>query len=137
MSMADYNKTIIEEFRANEGKVGGNFEGRPVLLLTTKGAKSGNQHTTPVMYLDESGSRYVFASMAGAPTSPAWYHNLVANPTATIEVGAEKFSAQATVLDRAERDRVYAQQATLYPTFADYEKKTSRVIPVVRLTRAA
>ena len=89
------------------------------------------------MYLLEGDALYVFASMAGAPTSPAWYHNLVANPTATIEVGAEKFSAQATVLDRAERDRVYAQQATLYPTFADYEKKTSRVIPVVRLTRAA
>ena len=136
MSMADYNKTIIEEFRANEGKVGGNFEGRPVLLLTTKGAKSGNQHTTPVMYLDESGSRYVFASMAGAPTSPAWYHNMVANPSVTVEVGADKFAANATVLDRAERDRVYAKQAALYSNFAEYEQKTTRVIPVVRLNRA-
>lgn len=136
MSMADYNKTIIEEFRANEGKVGGNFEGRPVLLLTTKGAKSGNQHTTPVMYLDESGSRYVFASMAGAPTSPAWYHNLVATPTVTLEVGTEKYGAKATPVDRAERDRVYAIMAAKYPNFAEYEEKTTRVIPVVELEKA-
>ena len=119
MSMADYNKTIIEEFRANEGKVGGNFEGRPVLLLTTKGAKSGNQHTTPVMYLDESGSRYVFAT-----------------PTVTLEVGTEKYGAKATPVDRAERDRVYAIMAAKYPNFAEYEEKTTRVIPVVELEKA-
>ena len=132
----DFNQTVIQEFRSNEGKVGGNFEGRPVLLLTTKGAKSGNQHTTPVMYLDESGSRYVFASMAGAPTSPAWYHNLVATPTVTLEVGTEKYGAKATPVDRAERDRVYAIMAAKYPNFAEYEEKTTRVIPVVELEKA-
>ena len=136
MSMADYNKTIIEEFRANEGKVGGNFEGRPILLLTTKGARSGNQHTTPVMYLDEGDSRYVFASMAGAPTSPAWYHNIVADSNVTLEVGAEKHAAKAAAVDRAERDRVYAIMAAKYPNFAEYETKTTRVIPVVKLEQA-
>ena len=89
----DFNQQVITEFRANEGKVAGPFEGRPVLLLTTTGAKSGNERTTPVMYLPEDNAYYVFASMAGAPTSPAWYHNLVANPDVTIEVGAEKLKA--------------------------------------------
>jgi len=134
--MNDYNRGIIEEFRANAGKLGGNYEGRPVLLLTTTGAKSGQQHTTPVMYLPEGDDVYVFASMAGAPKSPAWYHNLVANPGVTVEVGAERFQAQAQVMDRAERDRLYAKQAAIYSQFSEYEQKTSRVIPVVRLSRA-
>ena len=132
----DFNQTVIQEFRSNEGKVGGNFEGRPMLLLTTTGAKSDEQRTTPMMYLEEGDGLYVFASMAGAPTSPAWYHNMVANPGVTVEVGADKFAANATVLDRAERDRVYAKQAALYSNFAEYEQKTTRVIPVVRLDRA-
>lgn len=107
-----------------------------MLLLTTTGAKSDEQRTTPMMYLEEGDGLYVFASMAGAPTSPAWYHNMVANHGVTVEVGADKFAANATVLDRAERDRVYAKQAALYSNFAEYEQKTTRVIPVVRLDRA-
>lgn len=133
----DFNTQIIEEFRSHEGKVGGHFEGSPVLLLTTTGARSGKAHTTPVMYLPDGDAQYVFASMAGAPTSPAWYHNLLANPRVTVELGTEKFEAQATVLDRADRDRVYAQQVVLYPTFGEYEQKTTRTIPVVRLTRVS
>ena len=132
----DFNQQIIQEFRANEGKVGGPFEGRPILVLTTTGAKTGREHVTPVMCLLEGDSYYVFASIGGAPTSPAWYHNLVANPRVTVEVGTERFEARATVLDRDERDRVYAKQAALYQNFAEYEQKTTRTIPVVRLTRA-
>lgn len=132
----DFNQQVIAEFRANGGKVGGNFEGRPMVLLTTTGAKSGEQRTTPVMYRREGDAIYVFASMAGAPTSPAWYHNMVANPRITVEVGTEKYEAIATVLDRAERDRIYAAQAAQYPNFAEYEAKTTRVIPVVKITRA-
>lgn len=133
----DFNQQVIAEFRANGGKVGGNFEGRPMVLLTTTGAKSGEQRTTPVMYRAEGDAIYVFASMAGAPTSPAWYHNMVANPRITVEVGTEQYEAIATpVSDRAERDRIYAAQAAQYPNFAEYEAKTTRVIPVVKITRA-
>jgi deazaflavin-dependent oxidoreductase (nitroreductase family) len=134
----DWNKMIIAEFRASEGKVGGPFEGAPVLLLTTTGAKSGRRHTTPMMYKpghDGDSALYVFASKAGADTNPDWYHNLVANPTVTVEVGTEKFEATATPLTRDDRDRVYAEQASLYPGFAEYEEKTTRVIPVVALHR--
>ena len=132
----DFNQQVIAEFRANGGKVGGNFEGREMVLLTTTGAKSGEQRTTPVMYLAEGDAIYVFASMAGAPTSPAWYHNMVANPKITAEVGTDKYEAIATVVDRAERDRVYAEMAAKYSNFAEYEQKTTRVIPVVKITRA-
>ena len=133
----DFNQTVIAEFRANKGKVGGNFEGRPMVLLTTTGAKSGEQRTTPVMYRREGDAIYVFASMAGAPASPAWYHNIVAHPRITAEVGTDKYEALATpVADRAERDRIYAAQAADYPNFAEYEAKTTRVIPVVKITRA-
>jgi deazaflavin-dependent oxidoreductase (nitroreductase family) len=133
----DFNQKIIEEFRANQGKVGGPFKGSPMLLLTTKGAKSGRQHTTPVVYLAEGDVLYLFASKAGAPTSPDWYHNLVANPGVTIELGTEKFPAEASVVDRTERDRLYAKQAGNVPAFVDYEKKTTRIIPVVRLKRSS
>lgn len=132
----DFNQQIIAEFRANAGIVGGPFEGRPMILLTTTGAKSGEQRTTPVMYLAEGDAVYVFASFAGADQSPAWYHNMVANPKITAEVGTEKYEAIATVLDRAERDRVYAEMAAKYSNFAEYEAKTTRVIPVVKITRA-
>jgi deazaflavin-dependent oxidoreductase (nitroreductase family) len=132
----DWNKQIIEEFRANEGKVGGPFAGAPLLLLTTTGAKSGRRHTTPLMYLEEGNRRYIFASKAGAPTNPAWYHNLLAHPTATIEVGTESFDVNASVVTGAERDRIYREQATRYPGFAEYEAKTTRTIPVVALERA-
>ncbi len=132
----DWNATIIAEFRANEGKVGGPFEGAPVLLLHTKGAKSGQERINPIMYLDYEGKRYVFASYAGAPTDPDWFHNLVANPKVTIEVGTETYEATATPVPLEERDRVYPVQAELYPNFAEYETKTTRKIPVVELARS-
>jgi deazaflavin-dependent oxidoreductase (nitroreductase family) len=134
--MNDWNQKIIEEFRANEGRVGGQFEGAPVLLLTTTGAKSGNRHTTPMMYLAGDNRLYVFASKAGAPTNPDWYHNLVANPTVTVEVGTARYDAAAAALAGDERDRVYAEQAKAYPGFAGYQGKTTRVIPVVELVRS-
>jgi deazaflavin-dependent oxidoreductase (nitroreductase family) len=131
----DWNRAIIEEFRANGGKVGGQFAGAPLLLLTTTGARSGQRRTNPMMYLADGDRLAVFASKSGAPTNPDWYHNLVANPTVTVEVGTETFDARATVLTGAERDRLYARQAGLYPGFAEYQEKTSRIIPVVALER--
>jgi deazaflavin-dependent oxidoreductase (nitroreductase family) len=133
----DWNAKIIAEFRANGGKVGGQFEGAPLLLLTTTGAKSGLARTSPMMYLPDGDRLVVFASKAGAPTNPDWYHNLVANPSATVEVGTETFDVDAQVTTGAERDELYARQAQLYPGFAEYESKTDRVIPVVALTRKA
>jgi deazaflavin-dependent oxidoreductase (nitroreductase family) len=124
----DWNAKIIDEFRANDGRVGGPFEGAPVLLLHTTGAKSGAQRVNPMMYLDLDGHRYVFASKAGADTNPAWYHNLVAHPAVTAEVGTRTYGATAVVLG--------AEQARRYPGFAEYEAKTSRVIPVVELVPA-
>jgi len=132
---SDWNRAIIEEFRANGGKVGGSFAGAPLLLLTTTGAKTGRRLTTPVMYLPEGERMYVFASKAGAPTNPAWYHNLVAHPTVTVEVGTETFEVRATVITGEERDRIYGQQAQRYPGFAEYQTKTTRRIPVVALDR--
>ena len=131
----DWNKGIIEEFRANDGKVGGQFEGAPLLLLTTTGAKSGQARTHPVMYLPDGDRLAVFASKGGAPANPDWYRNLVANPTVTVEVGGERFDANATVLTGEERDRLFRRQAELYPGFAEYEAKTTRTIPVVALER--
>ena len=131
----NWNTAIIDEFRANEGKVGGNFAGAPLLLLNSTGAKSGQVRTSPIMYLPDGDRMIVFASKAGAPTNPDWYHNLVANPVATVEVGAERYDVKATVLIGAERDRLFAKQAQLYPGFAEYEAKTDRTIPVVALER--
>ena len=131
----DFNTKIIEEFRSNGGKVGGGFEGAPMLLLTTTGAKSGKSRENPMMYLAEDDRIYVFASKAGAPTNPDWYHNLVAHPEVTVELGTERFEAVATPVDRPERDRIYAEQASRYPGFAGYEASTDRVIPVVALER--
>ena len=133
----DWNRAIIDEFRASGGKLGGQFAGAPLLLLTTTGAKSGQPRTAPVMYLPEGDRMYVFASKAGAPTNPDWYHNLVANPTASVEVGEERYDVKATVVTGAERDRVFAKQAELYPGFKEYEQKTTRTIPVVALDRVA
>jgi deazaflavin-dependent oxidoreductase (nitroreductase family) len=133
--VSDWNRKVIEEYRSTGGQLGGNFEGAPVLLLTSTGAKTGRKHTTPMMYLSEGDRLAVFASKAGAPTNPDWYHNLVANPRATVEVGAESFEVDAEVAGREERDRIYAIQAERYPGFAEYEAKTTRVIPVVLLRR--
>ena len=135
--MPDWNKGIIEEFRANGGKVGGQFEGAPLLILKTKGAKSGLERTNPMMYQADGDRSLVFASKGGSPTHPDWYHNLVANPRAQVEVGEETFDVDAEVLTGEERDRFYAIQAERYPGFAEYEEKTDgiRTIPVIALTR--
>jgi len=133
--MNEFNRAIIDEFRANGGKVGGPFEGAPVLLLTATGAKSGERRTTPVMYLPDGERMVIFASKAGAPTNPAWYHNLLANPSATVEVGPETVEVDAVVTSGEERDRLFDRQAELYPQFADYAQKTTRQIPVIALQR--
>lgn len=133
--MSDFNQQVIEEFRANGGKVGGYFEGADLLLLTTTGAKSGRQVTSPVMYLEDGGRLVVIASKAGADDNPAWFHNLRANPEVKVEIGTEEFQAEASVVDRPERDRLYARMVEKAPGFADYEAKTTRVIPVITLDR--
>lgn len=131
----DWNAKIIEEFRVNHGRVGGQFAGAPLLLLTSTGAKSGRRHTTPVMYLPDGDRLIVFASKGGAPTNPDWYHNLVAHPRATVEVRDESFDVDAVAIAGGERNRIYARQAELYPGFADYQAKTARTIPVIALKR--
>ncbi len=133
--MNEANRAVIAEFRANEGKVGGPFAGGTILLLTTTGRKSGNPSTTPLMYLADGDRFVVFASKAGAPTSPDWYHNLVANPRVTVEAGTEKFLANAKVITGRQRDDLYARQVVLRPVFAEYELRTTRTIPVVALER--
>lgn len=132
--MNDFNAQVIEEFRANEGKVGGNFEGAPLLLLHTTGAKSGEARLHPVMYLVDGDRYVVFASKAGAPTNPDWYHNLKANPQASIEVGADTVEVIATEATGDERDELFDRQVSLFSTFGDYAVKTSRTIPVMVLT---
>ena len=136
--MADtknFNTQIIEEFRAHGGKVGGQFEGAPLLLLRTTGARSGATRVNPMMYLAEGDRLFVFASKGGAPTDPDWYHNLVSHPAASVEIGTDNFPVTATVLVGEERDRIYAEQASRYPGFADYQARTQRTIPVVALDR--
>jgi len=127
----DWNRQTIEVFRANGGKVGGMWEGRPLLLLTTTGAKSGQRRTNPVMYLRDGDRLLVFASKGGAPTNPDWYHNLVAHPEVTVEVGTETYETTATPLTGEERDRLFAKQAGLYPQFGEYQARTTRKIPVI------
>ncbi|HEX4484021.1 MAG TPA: nitroreductase family deazaflavin-dependent oxidoreductase [Solirubrobacteraceae bacterium] len=131
--MNDFNEKIIDEFRANDGKVGGMFEGAPVLLLTSTGAKSGERRTTPVVYQPDGERMVIFASKAGAPENPAWFHNLRANPTATVEVGTDTVEVEAVVTEGDERERLFSKQKELMPQFADYEQKTTRQIPVVAL----
>jgi deazaflavin-dependent oxidoreductase (nitroreductase family) len=129
----DWNAKVIEEFRANGGRVGGQFEGAPLLLLHTTGAKSGQERVNPMVYLELDGHRYVFASYAGRDEHPAWYHNLVAHPEVTVEVGGDTYRATATPVGGEERDRIYAEQGRRFPGFVEYQEKTSRVIPVVEL----
>ncbi|MFZ2527541.1 MAG: nitroreductase family deazaflavin-dependent oxidoreductase [Rhodococcus sp. (in: high G+C Gram-positive bacteria)] len=136
----DWNTRIINEFRSNDGRVGGNFEGAPLLLVHHRGRKSGKESITPMMYLpdeNDPATVYVFASSAGAPRNPAWYYNLVGAGRARVERGADTFDATVTEVVDAQRDRIYAEQASRYPGFADYETKTSgiRVIPVLALRR--
>ncbi len=132
----DWNTGIIEEFRANGGKVGGPFEGAPLLLLHTTGAKSGQDHVTPVMYRPVDNGYAVFASKAGAPTNPDWYHNLVANPSVRAEIGTQTLPLTARVTMGDERDRIWTAHKTANPGFAEYENKTTRQIPVVILEPA-
>ena len=133
--MSDWNKAVIDEFRANGGKVGGPFEKMTLLLLHTIGAKSGEPRLNPVVYLAD-GERYVIiASKGGAPTHPGWYHNVVAHSEVTIEIGTEKFQAQAEVVQEPKRTELYEKMSNQYPGFAEYEEKTTRVIPVLVLTR--
>lgn len=131
----DWNKKIIEEFRTNDGKVGGMFEGMPLLLLHTVGAKSQQPRINPVAYMTDGDRYVVFASKGGAPTNPDWYHNLVARPLVSVEVGTKQFQARATVAAEPERTRLYDQMAAARPNFAEYQQKTTRSIPVVILTR--
>ena len=134
----DFNRGIIDEFRANHGAVGGPFEGAPIVLLTTTGAKSGARRVNPLAALPaEDGALFVFASKGGAPTNPDWYHNLLAHPEVEVEFGDETFSAVATPVTGDERDRIFAEQVRRMPGFGDYEKNTSRIIPVVELRRVS
>jgi deazaflavin-dependent oxidoreductase (nitroreductase family) len=131
----DWNKAIIEEFRANSGKVGGPFEGKTLLLLHTVGAKSGQERINPVASTADGERLVIIASKGGAPTNPNWYHNLVVNPLVTVEVGTEKFQARAEVAAEPERTRLYSKMVETMPGFAEYQQKTTRVIPVITLTR--
>ena len=131
----DWNEKIIEEFRANEGRVGGPFEGAPMVLVTSTGEKTGKPRTNPLMYLPDGDRVVIFASYGGAPENPQWFNNLVANPEATAEVGTETFKVRAVVTEGEERDRLFEEQKKRYPQFAEYETKTDRKIPVVALER--
>ena len=131
----DYNRQLIEEFRANRNKAGGPFEGRPLLLLTTLGAKSGQPRTTPIMYIPDDNRLLVIASNAGAPTHPDWYHNLVTHPEVTVEVGTESFNATAIVTEGATREQLWNRIIELYPFFVEHQAKTTRQIPVIVLQR--
>ena len=131
----EFNQKIIAEFRGNKGIVGGPFTNVPLLLLTTTGRKSGLERVIPLAYLAD-GERYIIvASFAGAPVNPPWYYNLEANPEVGVEVGTERFTAKATVLDEPERTEMFDKVAALMPQFSDYQSKTTRVIPVIALTR--
>ncbi|HKD67289.1 MAG TPA: nitroreductase family deazaflavin-dependent oxidoreductase [Candidatus Binataceae bacterium] len=131
----DFNQRLIEEYRANQGKVGGQFAGAPLLLLTTTGAKSGRAITKPLAYSKDGDRIVLIASFAGSPKNPAWFTNLVANPEVTVELGAERFKARAAVTSGAERQRLFDNQARQMAVFNDYQKKTTRQIPVVVLNR--
>ena len=130
-----FNAALIDEFRNNAGKVTGMFAGAPLVLITTTGAKSGKQRTTPIVYTTDGDNVVIIASKGGAPTSPDWYHNLVANPDVTVELATEKFEARARVAEEPERERLYQAQAALMPNFTEYAKATTRKIPVVVLER--
>jgi deazaflavin-dependent oxidoreductase (nitroreductase family) len=130
-----WNSKVTEEFRANGGKVSGQYEGARLLLLTTTGAKSGLRRTTPLGYLSDGDRMIVAASMLGAPKNPDWYHNLVAHPEVTIEIGAETFDTIATVVEGKERERLWAKFAEAYPMLAEHQAKTTRPIPLVALKR--
>lgn len=130
----NWNQKVIDEFRANDGKVGGNFEGKTLLLLHTTGAKSQQERINPVACIRDGDRLAVIASKGGAPTHPDWYYNVVANPLVSVEVGTEKLQARASVAEEPERTRLYDQMVKIMPGFDEYRRKTTRVIPVIVLT---
>jgi deazaflavin-dependent oxidoreductase (nitroreductase family) len=132
---SDWNQKIVEEFRANAGKVGGYFEGAPMILIHQIGARSRIERVNPLVYLPDGDDMIVAATMGGAPNNPAWYHNLKAHPRITVEVGTETFPVEATEVTGAERDELWRRLVEMRPGFADYETKTTRVFPMFRLTR--
>ncbi|WP_067702586.1 nitroreductase/quinone reductase family protein [Nocardia jejuensis] len=136
--MNDFNTGVIEEFRANEGRVGGMFEGNPnMVVITTVGAKSGREITNPLVCLPDGDRIVLIASNGGADKNPAWYHNLRANPEFTVETGTETYRAEAEFITGEERDRLYARMVEIMPGFGDYERATTRVIPVIAANRIA
>ena len=133
---ADWNRAVIEEFRSHRGKVGGYFEGAPMVLVHHIGARTGVERVSPLVYLPDGDSMVIAATKGGAPTNPDWYHNLKAHPQITIEVGTDTFPVQATEVTGAERDELWRRLVEMRPGFGDYEEKTDRVFPMFRLTRA-
>lgn len=131
----NWNQQIIEEFHANGGKVGGQFAGASLLLLHTLGAKSNQERVHPLVYFKDNGHYVILASKGGAPTNPDWYHNILAHPDVTLEVGTEQFKAHATVAEGQERDRIFADVSSQNPGFGAYQKNTTRVIPIIVLER--
>ncbi len=134
-NQVNWNQSIIDEFRANSGKVGGPFAGRTLLLLHTVGAKSGQERVNPVAYVKDGDRFVIIASKGGAPTNPDWYYNLLAHPLVTVEAGTETFQARAEVATEPERTRLYDKMVEVNPGFDDYRRKTTRVLPVITLTR--
>ena len=135
-ALNDFNRNVVEEFRANGGKVGGPFEGVNMVLLTTKGAKTGKPRLVPLAYVPIDGRILIVGSLAGAPVDPQWARNIRANSEVFIEVGTEAYDAFADELPRAERDMLWPKVTEVAPVFADYQSKTTRVIPLFELTRA-
>ncbi|MBD3646751.1 MAG: nitroreductase family deazaflavin-dependent oxidoreductase [Pseudomonadales bacterium] len=135
VDLKEFNESIIKEFRENNGVVGGDFEGAPMLILTTTGAKTGLTRENPLVFTRDGDRYIIIASYAGAPNNPPWYYNLVANPEVGVEIGSERFTARAEVLGEPERSQRYERMAELMPAFHDYAKSTSRKIPVIALTR--
>lgn len=131
----EYNRLTTEEFRANHGQVTGNFEGRPLLLLTTIGAKTGREHVTPLIYADYGDRLIVCAAAGGQPNHPAWYHNIVANPTVRVEVGDEAFRVEAVVTGGEDRAAIFAERCANSPAFNEYQQKAGREIPIIALPR--
>ena len=133
--MSEWNKKIIEEFRSNDGKVGGSFEGKSLLLLHTIGAKSGQERINPLATFEDGNRLVVIASKGGAPTNPDWYYNVVANPQVEVEYKTDRFAAQAAVAEEPERTELYARMEEIMPGFTSYKENAARIIPVVVLTR--
>jgi deazaflavin-dependent oxidoreductase (nitroreductase family) len=137
MYVSDWNAGIIEEFRANEGRVGGMFEGAPMILVHHIGARSGTERVTPLVYFPEAdGTMVIVASKAGAPDNPDWYHNLKAHPKVDVEVGTETFPVDVAEVEGAEREEVWTRVVAKNPGFGEYQEKTTRILPVIRLTRS-